>query len=268
MVGASQRRPAVRHLEQRYPVSERRGCHVTGTHRSRHRYPSVRPSQAALRRKIRELAQSRIRYGYKRVHILLRRQGIHVNKKRVDRLYCEEGLQFRARRRRRPVTAASRQPPRTRPQAPKVAWRMDFVSDQTASGKRFRALTVVDLFTRQCLAVEPGQSLGGAEVVNILSQIATQRGAPKRIHCDNGSEFAGRLVDLWAYANGVVMEYSRPGKPTDNAWIESFNATLRDECLNLHWIDDSTDAQRTLNAWQREYNESRLNRSLNELSPQ
>ena len=145
---------------------------------------------------------------------------------------------------------------------------MDFVSDQTASGKRFRALTVVDLFTRECLAVEPGQSLGGADVVNILSRIAMQPGAPKRIHCDNGSEFAARLVDLWAYTNGVVMEYSRPGKPTDNAWIESFNGTLRDECLNVHWFDDLTDARRKLQAWQREYNESRPHRSLNELSPQ
>ncbi len=176
MVGASQRRSAVRHLQRCYSVSERRGCEVTGTHRSTHRYQSVRPCQAALRRKVRDLAQSRIRYGYKRVHILLRREGIHVNKKRVYRLYCEEGLQIRARRRRRP--------PRTRPQAPNVAWSMDFVSDQTASGKRFRALTVVDLFTRECLAVEPGQSLGGAEVVDILSRIAMQRSTPKRIHCD------------------------------------------------------------------------------------
>lgn len=193
MVGASQPRSAVRHLQRRYSVSERRSCQVTGIHRSTHRYQSVRPSQEALRRKIRELAQSRIRYGYKRVHILLKRQGIHVNKKRVHRLYCEEGLQLRARRRRRPVTAASRRPPRTRPQAPNVAWSMDFVSDQTASGKRFRTQTVVDLFTRECLAVEPGQSLGGAEVVDVLSRIALRRGAPKRIHCDNGSEFAGRL---------------------------------------------------------------------------
>ena len=145
---------------------------------------------------------------------------------------------------------------------------MDFVSDQSANGQRFRALTVVDVFTRECLAIEPGSRLGGADGVNILSRIATERGAPKRIHCDNGSEFAGRLVDFWAYANGVVMEFSRPGKPTDNAMIESFNGTLRDECLNVHWFDDLTDAQRKLQAWQREYNETRPHRSLNELSPQ
>ena len=145
---------------------------------------------------------------------------------------------------------------------------MDFVSDQTANGQRFRALTVVDVFTREGLAVEPGQSLGGADGVDILSGIALQRGAPKRTHCDNGSEFAGHLVDLWAYAHGVVMEFSRPGKPTGNAWIEAFNGTLRDECLNVHWFDDLTDARRKLQAWQREYNETRPHRSLNELSPQ
>ena len=144
---------------------------------------------------------------------------------------------------------------------------MDFVSDQTVEGTRFRALTVVDVFTRECLAIEPGKSLRGADVANVLSRIATERGAPKRIYCDNGSEFVGRLVDLWAYANSVTMEFSRPDKPTDNAFIESFNGSLRDECLNVHWFDDLTDAKEKLQAWRREYNESRPHRSLDELSP-
>ncbi len=108
---------------------------------------------------------------------------------------------------------------------------------------------MVDVFTWECLAIEPGQSLGRAAVVDILSRMATERSARKRIHCDNGSEFSGRLVDFWAYANGVVMEFPRPGKPTDNAWIESFNGTLRDECLNVHWFDDLMDARRKLQAW-------------------
>lgn len=267
MVGASQRRSAVRYLQQRYSISERRGCDVTGSHRSTHRYTSIRPPQDALRRRIRELARSRVRYGYRRIHILLKREGIHINKKRVYRLYSEDGLQLRSKRPRRHVTAATRQPPRAKPQAPNVAWSMDFVSDQTASGQRFRALTVVDVFSRECLAIEPGQKLGGADVVNVLSRIAAERSSPKRIYCDNGSEFSSRLVDLWAYANKVVMEFSRPGKPTDNAFIESFNGTLRDECLNVHWFDDLTDAKIKLQAWQREYNESRPHRSLNELSP-
>jgi putative transposase len=208
-----------------------------------------------------------VRFGYRRVHILLKREGIQVNKKRVYRLYCLEGLQLRVKRLRRHVTAANRQPPQARPQAPYVAWSMDFVSDQTAAGKRFRALTIIDVFTRECLAIEPGQSLGGVDVVAVLGRIAATRGAPRRIYCDNGSEFSGRLVDLWAYANKVVLEFSRPGKPTDNAFIESFNSSLRDECLNVHWFDDLTDAKEKMQAWQDDYNENRPHRSLNGLSP-
>ena len=257
----------VRYLQQQYAVSERRGCRVTGMSRSTQRYVSRRPSQDALRLRIRDLAHSRVRYGYRRIQVLLKREGIRVNKKRVYRLYCEEGLQLRARRPRRHVTAATRRSSTVRPLAPNVAWSMDFVSDQTAAGARFRALTVVDVFTRECLAIEPGQKLGGADVVNVLSRIATQHGVPKRIYCDNGSEFTGRLVDLWAYANKVTMQFSRPGKPTDNAFIESFNGSLRDECLNVHWFTDLTDAKQKLQAWQREYNESRPHRALNELSP-
>ena len=267
MVSASQRRSAVRYLAGRYSVSERRGCEVTRTARSTFQYKSIRPSQESLRQKIRDLALSRVRYGYKRIHVLLKRQGIHVNKKRVYRLYCQEGLQLRPRRPRRHVTAATRQPPRAKPKAPNVAWSMDFVSDQTVDGLRFRALTVVDVFTRECLAIEPGKSLRGTDVVNVLSRITKKQGAPKRIYCDNGSEFCGRLVDLWAYANSVIMEFSRPGKPTDNAFIESFNGSLRDECLNVHWFDDLTDAREKLQAWRREYNESRPHRSLDDLSP-
>jgi putative transposase len=144
---------------------------------------------------------------------------------------------------------------------------MDFVSDQTATGERFRALTIVDVFTRECLAIEPGRKLGGAEVVSTLDRVVQSRGAPARIHCDNGSEFAGHLVDLWAYANKVSLEFSRPGKPTDNAYIESFNGSLRDECLNVHWFEDLADAKKKLQDWKREYNESRPHRALNDLSP-
>ena len=267
MVSASRRREAVRYLQGHYPVSERRACRVAGAARSSHRYASRRPPQDALRKRIRELAQSRVRYGYRRIHILLKREGVDVNKKRVHRLYCLEGLQLRAKRPRRHISAATRQPPKTKPQAPNVSWSMDFVSDQTCLGHRFRALTVVDVFTRECLAVEPGQKLGAEDVAKVLSKLAAERGAPKRIYCDNGSEFAGRLVDLWAYANQVTLEFSRPGKPTDNAYIESFNGSLRDECLNVHWFDDLTDAKEKMQAWQRDYNESRPHRSLNNLSP-
>jgi putative transposase len=144
---------------------------------------------------------------------------------------------------------------------------MDFVADQTQGGIRFRALTVVDVFTRECLAIHAGTRLGAADVMCTLQRLTAERGAPRRVYCDNGAEFAGRLVDFWAYANQVVMEFSRPGKPTDNAFVESFNCSLRDECLNAHWFADLTDAQAKLEAWRKDYNESRPHRALGNLSP-
>lgn len=230
-------------------------------------YVPRKPPQEALRRRIRELATSRVRYGYKRIHVLLKREGIHVNKKRVHRLYCLEGLQLRTKRPRRNVSASTRQPPKALPKEPNIAWSMDFVSDQMSSGQRFRALTIVDIFTRECLAIEPGARPGADDVVRVLSHIAAKRGTPERIHCDNGSEFSGRLVDLWAYSNQVTLEFSRPGKPTDNAFIESFNGSLRDECLNVHWFNDLTDAKDKLQTWQKEYNESRPHKALDNRSP-
>ena len=131
------------------------------------------------------------------------------------------------------------------------------MTDRTVAGHPFRTLTVIDVFTRECLAVEPGHKFGAAEVVRVLSALATTRGAPRRIYCDNGSEFAGRLVDLWAYANKVTLAFSRPGKPTDNAYIESFNGSFREECLNVHWFEDLTDARAKLQVWKQEYNEDR-----------
>ena len=262
-----QRKLMVRYLLDHYLVSERRACRLAKLPRKMLRYASRRRSQEALRRRIVELARSRVRYGYKRIHVLLMRDGIHVNKKRVHRLYCLEGLQLRSMRPRRSVSAANRQPRRQGPTEPNVAWGMDFVSDQTSGGTKFRALTIVDMFTRECLAIDFGRSLWCEDVVRVLTEIANTRPLPQRIHCDNGSQFAGRSKDLWAYASSVVLEFSRPGKPTDNAYIESFNGRLRDECLNTHWFADLTDAKEKLQAWQNEYNGSRPHRSLNNLSP-
>jgi len=216
----------VRYLCGQYGISERHASRATV------RYQARRPSQQALRQRIRDLAVSRVCYGYKRIHVLLRREGHVINHKRVYRLYCLEGLQLRAKRPRRPVSASTRHPARARPHATNTAWSMDFVTDRTVAGHPFRTLTVLDVFTRECLAVEPGHPFGAAEVVRVLRALAATRGVPRRIYCDNGSEFAGRLVDLWAYANKVTLEFSRPGKPTDNAYIESFNGSFREECLN------------------------------------
>ena len=257
----------VSYLRGHYPISERRACEIAQIHRSVRRYRSTRPSQEALRRRIREIAATRIRYGYRRIHVLLRREGWQINRKRVHRLYCLEGLQLRAKRPRRHVSAAHRQPPRRSAGHVNDAWSMDFVADQASGGEKFRMLTVVDVFTRECLAIEAGQRLRGDDVVRVLNRLIAERGAPKRLFCDNGSEFTGRLLDLWAYHNQVTIEFSRPGKPTDNAPIESFNGSFRDECLNVHWFSTLDDARVKIEAWRQEYNESRPHKALNQLSP-
>jgi putative transposase len=175
----------VRYLQGHYPVSARHACRLARIADSVYYYRPCSDPQVALRVRIRDLARSRLRYGYMRIHVLLAREGIHVNKKRVHRLYCLEGLQLRPRRPRRSVSAARRQPPRVQPSAPNVAWSMDFVSDATSHGERFRALTVVDVFTRECLAIQPGRQLRAEDVARVLHSLTATHGAPERIYCDN-----------------------------------------------------------------------------------
>ncbi len=166
---------------------------------------------------------------------------------------------------RRIASAHSRQKPRA--EGPNEVWSLDFVADQFTDGRRFRALTVVDVYTRECLAIEVGQSLKGHDVVRVLQQIRQQRGAPRVLFCDNGSEFTSQVMDLWAYHNGVKIDFSRPGKPTDNAYVESFNGTLRAECLDAHWFAGPAEAVQQIESWRREYNESRPHRALGERTP-
>ena len=266
MVSVPARKSAARYLMGTYEVSERRACRVTRSSRATIRYRSIRPPQDALRKRIREIAQVRIRYGYKRIHVLLRREGVHANHKRIYRLYCEEGLQLRTKRPRRNVSAAHRRE-RIKATQPNQYWSMDFVADRCEDGKRFRALTVVDIYTRECLAIYPGKQLKSEDVVKALDSISSQRGTPTGILCDNGSEFSGHLLDLWAYHNKVSLMFSRPGKPTDNAYIESFNGSLRDECLNTQWFSKLEDAKVKLEAWRQEHNDYRPHRALNTLTP-
>ena len=206
------------------------------------RYVSHEPDQAPLRLRIRDLAAARVRYGYFRIYILLRREGWLVNHKRVYRLYREDGLSLRLRRPRRKVSAANRerQPAAS---APNEMWSMDFVSDALFDGRRLRALTVIDAFTREALAIDVDQGIKGEQVVTAMARIASVRGAPKTIRVDNGPEFISKALDRWAYENGVTLDFSRPGKPTDNAFVESFNGRLRDECLNSHWFLSLADAR-------------------------
>jgi len=249
-----------------YRVSERRACTVVLLPRATHRYQSIRDPLTALRMRLRQLAQARIRYGYRKLRVLLIRDGWQVGKKLVYRLYREEklGLQRRPKARRM-VSEHSRQKPRA--ERPNQVWGVDFVADQLSDGRRFRALTVVDVYTRECLAIEVGQSLKGPDVVRVLQRISVQRGVPQMLFCDNGSEFSSQVMDLWAYHNQVKIDFSRPGKPTDNAHVESFNGTLRAECLDAHWFSQLPEAAERIEAWRWEYNASRPHRALGERTP-
>jgi len=246
--------------------SERRACRMTRQHRSTQRKPSTRDPRTELRQRMHEIVATRIRYGYRRVHILLKREGWPVGRNVVYRLYREEGLTLRTKRPRRRKMVVHRET-RCRPKQPNEAWSLDFIHDQLSNGQKFRALTVVDVFSREALAIEIGQRLRSEHVVEVLNRLVMQRKAPKYLFADNGSEFTGHLVDLWAYHHDVRIDFSRPGKPTDNAYIETFNGSLRDECLNLHWFDTVTEARQLIEAWRVDYNVSRPHMALGNLPP-
>ena len=239
---------------------------MLGAERSSVRYTSHRPDQTPLMMRIRDLAATRTRYGYFRIYILLRREGWAVNHKRVYRLYREDGLSLRLKKPRRNVSAAGRER-QPLALAANQMWSMDFVSDALFDGRRLRALTVVHAFTREALAIDVDQAIKGEQVVAAMTRITSIRGAPRTIRVDNGPEFISKALDRRAYQNGVTLDFSRPGKPTDNALVESFNGRLRDECLNAHWFLSLADARTKIEVWRRDYNESRPHTSLGWLTP-
>jgi putative transposase len=215
---------------------------------------------------MREITQVRVRYGARRIHVLLRREGWAVNHKRVHRIYVQAGLNLRAKRPRRRKAAAPRM---DRPilTAPNQLWSMDFVADALFNGQRFRALTIVDNFTRECLAIELAGSPRGDDVVAGLDQLRLLGDRPARIQVDNGPEFISMVLDRYAYEHGITLDYSRPGRPTDNPFIESFNGSLRDECLNTHWFLSPADARDKIESWRTDYNHFRPHSSLADMSP-
>ncbi|MGH7734375.1 MAG: IS3 family transposase [Gemmatimonadales bacterium] len=259
------RRAAVKELAEQLQLSERRACRVIPAHRSSQRYQKQAESEPSVRRRLLELAAERKRFGYERLHLLLRREGLVVNHKRVLRLYREEGLALRRRKRRR-LPARLRQP-LAKPTAVRQHWSMDFVRDTLAEGRVIRMLTVVDDYSRQCLAIEVDGSLPGARVVRVLERLAEECGLPAAIRTDNGPEFAGRALDQWAYEKGVRLEFIQPGKPMQNGYIESFNGRLRDECLNENWFLSLPDARRIIEAWRRDYNSFRPHTALGGRTP-
>ncbi len=247
-------------------MSERRVCEVVSLGRSTHRYKSTAAEQAALRMRIRDLARTRVSYGYRRIHVLLQREGWKVNHKRVYRLYKLEGLLMRPKKPRRHVSCQRREP---RPMATHgdERWSMDFMSDELFDGRRIRLLTIVDHFTRESPAIQVDGSLGGRKVVAVLARLALHGRLPKTIAVDNGPEFTSKALDQWAYLNEVELEFSRRGKPTDNAFIEAFNARVRQECLNENWFLSLGDAQEKVEQWRRDYNEDRPYGALGNLTP-
>ncbi|MFN7539180.1 MAG: IS3 family transposase [Bacteroidota bacterium] len=263
----SQLKVLVQKLKDQYKVSTQKACQAMMLNRAAWYYKSTKRSDKAVRSRIVEIANTRIRYGVNRIHVLLRREGWKDNKKRVHRIYKEEGLNLRSKRPRRSKVAAHRM---ERPKQVNLhqCWSMDFVADQLFNGRKFRVLTLVDNFSRQCLATRVGQSIKGIDVVRIMNDVKQYHGiTPERIQVDNGSEFISKDFDKWAYENNVTLDFSRSGKPTDNPYIESFNGSFRDECLNVNWFMSLEDAEDKIEDWRHEYNHFRPHSSLNNLTP-
>jgi putative transposase len=257
----------VSQIRQQYELSEKRACGLIGITRWGNRYQGRRDAQAELRMRLRELAGSRVRYGYRRLTVLLRREGWAVNAKRVYRLYREEGLQVRTAKKRVKRAAHARVP---LPEAvrPNQRWSMDFVSDRLADGRWFRILTVMDQYTRECLCVSADRSQTGEKVVEQMKRLGALRGVPESITTDNGSEFAGQAMDAWAHQAGVKLDFIRPGRPVQNGYIESFNGRLRDEFLNGEIFFSLMDAREKLEHWQRDYNQRRPHTALADRTPE
>ena len=265
MVRPADKKEVAFYITRHHQLSQRRACALTSIPTCSLRYRSRREDQVALRERLKELAHERPRFGYRRLHVLLLREGWQVNHKRVLRLYRKEGLKLRPKKRKR-VTSTQRVKPEPTAGVNEI-WTMDFVHDTLSCGRRFRALNIMDAHSRECLAVEVDTSLTGERVVRVLEQLREQRGVPQTIQVDNGSEFTGRKLDEWAYAKKVKLHFIEPGKPTQNGHIESFNGKLRDECLNMEWFVSLQEARRVLETWRQDYNQIRPHSALNNLPP-
>lgn len=261
MVTAAQRRRAVEHLKSRR-YSERRACRLVGFSRSAAWYRPKGRDDAALRQRLKVLAERYPRYGYPTLHDMLKTEGYVINRKRTYRLYREEGLQVRTKRRKKLIRPRV---PMLVPDSVNQRWSMDFMSDQLANGRRFRILNVVDDYSRECVLQIVDLSISGQRLARELDQLA--RRLPKTIVCDNGPEFTSKAMFFWAKRTGVTLHFIQPGKPTQNAFIESFNGKFRDYCLNLNWFASLDDARTTIDHWRSHYNDVRPHRSLGQKPP-
>lgn len=261
----ARRRELVQFLRVGFQVSERRACRVIPIARATQRYQSQAQDQSALTMRLRDLARSRIRYGYRRLHVLLQREGWRVNHKRVYRLYRQEGLSLRLKPRKKRVSGL--RGPKPVATTPNECWSMDFMADRLVDGRRFRALTLVDNVSRVSPAIVADRALTGERVVEALDRLLAAGQRPAMLSIDNGPEFISKALDAWAHRYGVRLEFSRPGKPTDNAFIEAFNSRFRDECLNQHWFESLEEARATIDAWRLDYNTERPHGALGQQTP-
>jgi len=247
-----------------YRLSERTACKLLGVERSSYRYEPRPDRNMDLREALVKLARQKPRYGYRRLHALLERRGYEVNVKRVYRLYAEEGLAVRRKKRKRLVRDRALEPRLARPNQ---EWAMDFIVDGLATGRMVRILSVVDAYTRECLALEADTSLGSGRVTRVLDRLIEERGQPQSVRSDNGPEFTSRRMLGWAEERKIALVHIQPGRPMQNGHVESFHGRLRDECLNVSWFRTLNDVRRTVDAWRQEYNSERPHSSLGYKTP-
>jgi putative transposase len=265
MVTPVARREAVAHLCQTYEASQRRACQVIGADRTSIRYRSCKPDDGVIRGRLRELAAIRRRFGYRRLHLLLDREGLHMNHKKLRRLYAAERLQVRRRGGRK--RALGTRAPMTLPQGPNQRWSLDFVSDTFTDSRRFRILAVVDDFTRECLCLVADTSLSGMRVARELDTVMAERGRPSLCVSDNGTEFTSTAILRWSQDTAIDWHYIAPGKPQQNAFVESFNGRLRDELLNETLFVSLDHAREALADWRDDYNTVRPHSAIGNLPP-
>jgi putative transposase len=263
MVTAAQRRRAVDHLKSRR-VSERRACRLVGFSRSAAWYRLQGRNDGALRTRLKALAEQYPKYGYPTLHDMLVLEGRVVNRKRTYRIYREEGLQVRTKKRKK---ICRPRVPMPVPDTVNERWSMDFMSDQLANGRRFRILNVVDDFSRECVLQIVDFSISGQRLARELSRLGERRSLPRTIVCDNGPELTSKAMFFWSRETGVKLHFIQPGKPTQNAFIESFNGKFRAFCLDLHWFASLDDARSTITDWRTHYNHVRPHRSLGKKPP-
>jgi len=264
VVKPADRKPITEHLIKIHQLSERKACDLTGVSRTGFRYQPQVANDEPLRRRLKSLASQYPRYGYLLLHNLLKQEGLVINKKHTYRLYTEENLQVRTKKRKKLTR------PRLVMDAPTKAnqrWSMDFVADQLSNGRRFRILNVVDDYSRELVGQLVLFSITGQQVARFLTQLFEQRAKPKSITCDNGTEFTSKAMFFWGKENRVKLNFIQPGKPTQNAFVESLNGRFRDACLNQHWFRSIEEARYEIDQWRHHYNNERPHSSLNYLSP-